>query len=84
MKSVEVLFNLTHLYIFSEFNLDDKSKNFIVNAKNEYSDWCNSLSIDYILYEQLTKEACKKLKVSPDCIMQLGFQVKVIFHLKSN
>ncbi|OWR54649.1 Carnitine O-palmitoyltransferase 2 [Danaus plexippus plexippus] len=62
-----------------EFNLDDKSKNFIVNAKNEYSDWCNSLSIDYILYEQLTKEACKKLKVSPDCIMQLGFQAA--YHL---
>ncbi|CAG9578903.1 unnamed protein product [Danaus chrysippus] len=62
-----------------EFNLDDKSKNFIMNAKNEYSDWCNSLSIDYILYEQLTKEACKKFKVSPDCIMQLGFQAA--YHL---
>ncbi|XP_045768548.1 carnitine O-palmitoyltransferase 2, mitochondrial [Maniola jurtina] len=62
-----------------EFNLDDKSKGFVEKARKEYSDWCNSLSIDYILYEGLTKEACKKFKVSPDCIMQLGFQAA--YHL---
>lgn len=61
--------------MLSEFNLDDKSKSFINKARKEYNDWCNSLSIDYILYEGLTKGACKKFKVSPDCIMQLGFQV---------
>lgn len=58
-----------------DLELDDKSKLFIQKAKNEYKNWCDSLSIDYILYEGLTKEACKKFKVSPDCIMQLGFQV---------
>lgn len=57
-----------------EFKLDDKSKQFIVDATNDYKQWCDTLSIDYILYEGLTKEACKKFKVSPDCIMQLGFQ----------
>ncbi|KAI5636156.1 choline/Carnitine o-acyltransferase domain-containing protein [Phthorimaea operculella] len=62
-----------------EFNLDDKAKHFIDNAKKEYKDWCDSLSIDYILYEELTKEACKKFKVSPDCVMQLGFQAA--YHL---
>ncbi|XP_023936317.1 carnitine O-palmitoyltransferase 2, mitochondrial [Bicyclus anynana] len=62
-----------------EFNLDDKSKSFIEKARKEYSDWYNSLSIDYILYEGLTKGACKKFKVSPDCIMQLGFQAA--YHL---
>ncbi|XP_026315545.1 carnitine O-palmitoyltransferase 2, mitochondrial [Hyposmocoma kahamanoa] len=62
-----------------DLELDDKSKLFIQKAKNEYKDWCDSLSIDYILYEGLTKEACKKFKVSPDCIMQLGFQAA--FHL---
>nr|ATJ44604.1 acetyltransferase 11 [Helicoverpa armigera] len=57
-----------------EFKLDDKSKQFIDNAKKEYKAWCDSLSIDYILYEGLNKAACKKFKVSPDCIMQLSFQ----------
>ncbi|XP_075974466.1 carnitine palmitoyltransferase 2 [Anticarsia gemmatalis] len=57
-----------------EFKLDDKSKQFIENAKNVYKSWCDSLSIDYILYEGLNKGACKKHKVSPDCIMQLAFQ----------
>ncbi|CAH2076707.1 unnamed protein product, partial [Iphiclides podalirius] len=62
-----------------EFQLDDKAIQFIENAKREYKEWCDSLSIDYILYEGLNKEACKKLKVSPDCIMQLGFQAA--YHL---
>lgn len=65
-----------------QFNLDDKSKSFINKARKEYNDWCNSLSIDYILYEGLTKGACKKFKVSPDCIMQLGFQAA--YHLVNN
>lgn len=68
-----------------DVKLDDKSKQFIQKAKNEYTLWCDSLSIDYILYEGLTKEACKKFKVSPDCIMQLGFQVmycdKIIYNI---
>ncbi|XP_026732330.1 carnitine O-palmitoyltransferase 2, mitochondrial [Trichoplusia ni] len=58
-----------------EFKLDNKSKEFIDNAKSQYKAWCDSLSIDYILYEGLTKGACKKFKVSPDCIMQLAFQL---------
>ncbi|XP_046962090.1 carnitine O-palmitoyltransferase 2, mitochondrial [Vanessa cardui] len=62
-----------------EFNIDDKSKSFVEKAKMEYKDWCDSLSIDYILYEGLTKGACKKFKVSPDCIMQLAFQAA--YHL---
>ncbi|CAG9129159.1 unnamed protein product [Plutella xylostella] len=62
-----------------EFNLDDKSKHFVNKARSEYKEWCDSLSIDYILYEQLTKEACKKYQVSPDCVMQLGFQAA--YHL---
>lgn len=62
-----------------DFKLDDKSKNFIENAKKEYKQWYDSLSIDYILYEGLTKGACKKFKVSPDCIMQLSFQAA--YHL---
>ncbi|XP_028034037.1 carnitine O-palmitoyltransferase 2, mitochondrial [Bombyx mandarina] len=62
-----------------QFNLDEKSKKFIQDAKQEYDNWCDSLSIDYILYEGLTKGACKKFKVSPDCIMQLAFQAA--YHL---
>ncbi|XP_047986179.1 carnitine O-palmitoyltransferase 2, mitochondrial [Leguminivora glycinivorella] len=62
-----------------DFKLDDKSKQFVDKAKKEYKDWYESLSIDYILYEGLTKGACKKYKVSPDCVMQLSFQAA--YHL---
>lgn len=65
--------------MITDFKLDNTSKQFVQKAKNEYKDWCASLSIDYILYEGLTKEACKKFKVSPDCIMQLGFQVMFVY-----
>lgn len=57
-----------------DFKLDDKIKADVQTAKKKYKEWCDTLSIDYIIYEGLTKEACKKYKVSPDCIMQLGFQ----------
>lgn len=59
----------------SEFKLDDESKQYVESAKKQYKEWYESLSIDYILYEGLNKEACKKFKVSPDFIMQLSFQV---------
>ncbi|XP_063531273.1 carnitine O-palmitoyltransferase 2, mitochondrial [Cydia strobilella] len=62
-----------------DFKLDDKSKQFVDKAKKEYKEWYESLSIDYILYEGLTKGACKKYKVSPDCVMQLSFQAA--YHL---
>lgn len=62
---------------FTEFKLDEKSKQFVATAKKEYKQWYDSLSIDYILYEGLNKEACKKFKVSPDFIMQLSFQVLI-------
>lgn len=64
------------LFFLAEFKLDDKLKQCIDNAKKEYEAWCDSLSIDYILYEGLNKGDCKKYKVSPDCIMQLSFQVR--------
>ncbi|KAL0831436.1 hypothetical protein ABMA28_002239 [Loxostege sticticalis] len=57
-----------------EFKLDDESKQYVESAKKQYKEWYESLSIDYILYEGLNKEACKKFKVSPDFIMQLSFQ----------
>ncbi|XP_041988036.1 carnitine O-palmitoyltransferase 2, mitochondrial [Aricia agestis] len=62
-----------------EFKLDDKAKHFVQKATKEYSDFYNSLSIDYILYEGLNKDRIKKFKVSGDCIMQLGFQAA--YHL---
>lgn len=62
-----------------DLKLDEKANTFVDNAKREFKAWCDSLSIDYILYEGLTKGACKKYKVSPDCIMQLSFQAA--YHL---
>ncbi|XP_022113656.1 carnitine O-palmitoyltransferase 2, mitochondrial [Pieris rapae] len=61
------------------FKIDDKIKECVRNAQMEYKKWCDSLSIDYILYEDLNREDCKKFKVSADCIMQIGFQAA--YHL---
>ncbi|XP_045529259.1 carnitine O-palmitoyltransferase 2, mitochondrial isoform X1 [Pieris brassicae] len=61
------------------FKIDDKIKECVQNAQMEYKKWCDSLSIDYILYEDLNREDCKKYKVSADCIMQIGFQAA--YHL---
>ncbi|CAK1540624.1 unnamed protein product [Leptosia nina] len=62
-----------------EFNLDDETKECIKNAQIDYNEWCDTLSIDYILYEGLNKQACKKYNVSADCIMQISFQAA--YHL---
>ncbi|KAJ8930444.1 hypothetical protein NQ314_016771 [Rhamnusium bicolor] len=36
---------------------------------------CKSLEIDYLIFDRIGKNVCKKQAVSPDAVMQLGFQV---------
>ncbi|KOB72249.1 Carnitine O-palmitoyltransferase 2, mitochondrial, partial [Operophtera brumata] len=45
------------------YNATRLSGNYIHTYKSEYKVWCDSLSIDYILYEELNKTACKTYKV---------------------
>ncbi|CAG9855125.1 unnamed protein product [Phyllotreta striolata] len=58
-----------------DMNLNDKIKSTINEAKKEYNKTCKSLDIDYLIFNKIGKNVCKKLAVSPDAIMQLGFQV---------
>ncbi|XP_050519122.1 carnitine O-palmitoyltransferase 2, mitochondrial [Diabrotica virgifera virgifera] len=47
----------------------------ITQAKKEYKNTCKSLDIDYLIFNRIGKNVCKKQGVSPDAIMQLGFQL---------
>lgn len=62
---------------FSDFHLNDTLKNAITEAREEYKQKCKSLDIDYLIFNKIGKNMCKKLGVSPDAVMQLGFQVNI-------
>lgn len=62
-------------YFCLEFNLDDKMKNAINEAANNYKNLCKSLDVSVLQMEGLGKTLCKKHGLSPDAVMQLGFQV---------
>lgn len=66
------------MFFFSQqldFNLDDKSKAAIKQAQTTYTNTVNSLQMHTMINDVLTKSYCKKHKVSPDAIMQLGIQL---------
>ncbi|KAG7201978.1 hypothetical protein KM043_004673 [Ampulex compressa] len=58
-----------------EFCLDAKAQNIIEIEKKIYKEWTEQLSIDFIIYEMFGKDQCKRLRVSPDAVMQLAFQL---------
>ncbi|KAG5878019.1 hypothetical protein JTB14_014260 [Gonioctena quinquepunctata] len=58
-----------------DMHLTDKMKSAITEAKKEYSKTCKKLEIDYLIFKRIGKNVCKKQAVSPDAVMQLGFQV---------
>lgn len=58
-----------------EFHLDDALKSAIAQACKDYDKICNSLDVNAVQMEGLGKHICKKFSLSPDAIMQLGFQV---------
>lgn len=70
--------NITNIYLYliSAFNLDNPSKDFIINAKNKYSLICDSLGIELREFLKFGRNLCKSHDISPDSIMQLAFQVR--------
>nr|XP_012229216.1 PREDICTED: LOW QUALITY PROTEIN: carnitine O-palmitoyltransferase 2, mitochondrial [Linepithema humile] len=58
-----------------QFSIDAKSESIINQQKAKYQGWINRLCVDHIIYEEFGKEQCKKLRVSPDAVMQLAFQL---------
>ncbi|KAG8229768.1 hypothetical protein J437_LFUL005849 [Ladona fulva] len=58
-----------------DFLLDQEMKNIITDAKKQYDAITNQLEINILEFPGFGKNLCKKQKVSPDAIMQLGFQL---------
>lgn len=58
-----------------EFLLNDADKVQISKAKDNHTRITNSLNIDTLMYDGLNKGKCKQYRLSPDSIMQLGFQL---------
>lgn len=55
--------------------MDEKARNDITAALNTHQSTVNSLQMHYMKYFDMNKVTCKTHKVSPDAIMQLGFQL---------
>lgn len=65
--------------LLPEFKLDDKAKAYISQGKKNFEAFCNSLDINYIEVLEYGRKDCRKFAVSPDSLMQLTFQVRVIY-----
>lgn len=55
----------------------------IAQAKEDYKKTTKALDIDYLIFDKIGKNACKKQSLSPDAVMQLGFQVRNYLWTKS-
>lgn len=58
-----------------EFDFDGKAEADITTAIEAHQAVINSIDMNFLKYEKLSKAECKKFKVSPDAFMQLSFQV---------
>jgi len=61
-----------------DFNLPDRVKEAITQAKKDYEKVTGTLKVNLFQSEVFGKNLVKKCKVSPDAIMQLAFQVRVL------
>lgn len=69
---------LKNSFLRSDFQLSDRIKAAVNGARQRFQQAADELAVDIFLYEGFSKAFCKEKKVSPDAIMQLGFQVRVI------
>lgn len=69
------------IFKIKDFHLDDKSKAEIKKSLQNYVATVNSLEMHAMIYHEMNKGFCKNHRVSPDAIMQLGFQLA---YLKQN
>lgn len=58
-----------------EFKFDDRIRNGIIEAQNNHNSIIDALDMNYMKYEGINKNICKKQRISPDSVMQLGFQL---------
>ena len=67
-----------------KFNLNDSVKEKIETAKRDHMERYNSVEFNFMLREGFGKADCKKAKVGPDAVMQLGFQIGMpTFYIQS-
>ena len=66
-----------------QFNLNDSVKEKIEIAKREHMERYNSVEFNFMLREGFGKVDCKKAKVGPDAVMQLGFQIGMYAYLRT-
>lgn len=57
-----------------DFKLNEKLKENIKQACRDYDTITGSLDLNFVEFDGLGKDFCKKHSVSPDAVMQLGFQ----------
>ncbi|XP_043485133.1 carnitine O-palmitoyltransferase 2, mitochondrial-like isoform X2 [Leptopilina heterotoma] len=58
-----------------EFTVDEKVKDMIEFEVKKYKELTDSLSVDYIKYDEFGKELIKQFGASPDAIIQLAIQL---------
>lgn len=63
-------------FLYSEFQLTDQIKAAVGNARKRFDQATGALAVDLFIYEGFSKQFCKDQQVSPDAMMQLGFQVR--------
>ena len=58
-----------------EFNVDGTIKENIRKIKQTYLDQLSRLSFKHFILEGFGRADCKKMGISPDCVMQLAIQI---------
>lgn len=64
-----------------DFHRADAIKTAVDEARRHYETTTGSLGVNVFHHETFGKQLCKEQKVSPDAMMQLGFQVRSTFSL---
>ncbi|KAL9924930.1 carnitine O-palmitoyltransferase 2, mitochondrial [Glossina fuscipes] len=60
---------------YLSFAIDDKLRAGVTNVQRKHNDNVESLNTSFLRYPHLSKEICKRHRLSPDSIMQLSFQL---------
>lgn len=81
--AVEAVIEMPHLFTSSflhlaDFQLSDRIKAAVSGARQRFQQSSDPFAVDVFLYDGFSKAFCKEKKVSPDAIMQLGFQVLIL------
>uniref|UniRef100_A0A182JI10 Choline/carnitine acyltransferase domain-containing protein n=1 Tax=Anopheles atroparvus TaxID=41427 RepID=A0A182JI10_ANOAO len=58
-----------------DFTLDEHVRGAVRAAENHHNTVIDSLDMNYMKFEGINKSVCKKQRISPDSVMQLGFQL---------